>query len=232
MRQRECQIAKGLAGKAKKKEWVPERYAADAVTYTAGGDYQQAITWYKDVLTKNDDAATHIALGDAYRKVPGGGGEAMNNYEAVTDKDAKNSLAFSRIGDLWYEATNYQSALDNYDKAKNADASNPLPYKALAYAYARSRKYSLALQNMKQYLALSDNSLTDKIYYAGLLYEAQSYCDAASYAADLLKNPQINGDQKIELTGILGYSEAECGDSIEALRNLHSYFQIQRSRQT
>ncbi len=221
------QIAKDLAAKSKKKEWIQERYAADAIAYSTGGDYQQAITWYKDVLTKTDDADVHIALGDCYRKVTGGGGEAMNNYEHVTEKDPKNSLAFSHIGDLWYEAINYPSALDNYAKAKDADSTNPLPYKSLADAYARSGKYQAALQNMKKFMQLSDNTLADKIEYAGIQYQAKSYCDASKYAQDLLGNSQLSPDQKITITGILGFSLAECGDSIHAMQVLHSYFAIQ-----
>ncbi len=223
------QIAKDLAAKTKKKEWVPEKFAADAIAYSEGGDYHQAIVWYTDVLTKTDDADVHIGIGDAYRKVAGGGGDAMNNYEHVTEKDAKNSLGFTRIGDLWYEAHNYQSALDNYAKAKDADNTNPLPYKSLADAYARSGNFPKSLENMKTYMQLSDNTLTDKIYYAGIQYEAQSFCDAAKYAGDMLNNSgsQLTKDQIIELTGIEGYSEASCGDSVKALKDLRTYFQMQ-----
>ena len=52
------QIAKDLAAKARKKEWQPERYAADAIAYSVGGDYQQAITWYKDVSLQEADQCT------------------------------------------------------------------------------------------------------------------------------------------------------------------------------
>ena len=48
------QICKDLAAKSKKKEWIQEKYAADAIAYTTGGDYQQAVAWYKDAITKND----------------------------------------------------------------------------------------------------------------------------------------------------------------------------------
>jgi len=223
------QIAKDLAAKAKKKEWVPEKFAADAITYSDGADYHQAVTWYTDVLTKTDDAEVHIALGDASRKIPGGAGEAMNNYEHVIEKDPKNSLAYSRIGDTWYDARTYQSALDNYAKAKDADNTNPLPYKSLADAYVRSGSFQKALENMKTYMDLSDNTLSDKIYYAGIQYEAQSYCDAAKYTGDLLNSSraQLSKDQLTELTGIVGYSQATCGDSVQALQNLHAYFQMQ-----
>lgn len=221
-------IAKDLAGKAKKKDWVPQRYAAEAIAYSEGGDYQQAITWYKDALTKTDDAEVHIGIGDAFRRIPGGGGEAMTNYEHVAEKDPKNSLAYSRIGDLWYEARNYQSALDNYAKAKDADNTNPLPYKALSDAFARSGKYQLALENVKKYFDLSDKTHADKMDLLRGYYRAQSSCEAAKYAQEMLGSGQLTGEDKIEATGILGYSQSDCGDSIEALKNLRVYFQVQK----
>jgi Tfp pilus assembly protein PilF len=221
------QISKDLAAKARKKEWLPLKYAADAITYTTGGDYNQAIAWYKDALTKSDDAELHTGLGDAYRKISGGGGEAMDNYEHITEKDPNNSLVLSRIGDLWYEARNYQSALDNYAKAKEADKNDPLPYHSLANAYSRSGRYQLALQNLKQYLQLSDSTFNDKMEYLRGLYLAQSFCDASVFAQSIQNDGRLTKDQKIEVTGILGYSQAECGDSIQALNTLHSYFQMQ-----
>ena len=221
------QMAKDLAAKSRRKEWQAEKYAADAIAYTQGGDYQQAIGWYKDVITKNaDDASTHIGLADALRKIPGGGGDAMTNYESVTEKDAKNSLAYTRIGDLWYEAKNYTSALENYGKAKDADNTNPLPYKALANAYSRTGSYKLALENLKKYLELSDNTPKDKIAYLEALFLAQSYCDATKLAKDVF-NTVTDAKQKTELYGILGFSEAQCGDSVDAVKNIRIYLQRQ-----
>ncbi len=217
------QAAKDLAAKSKKKEWQAEKYAADAITYTTGGDYNQAIFWYKDVLTKSpDDAATHLGLGDALRKIPGGGGDAMTNYESVTEKDAKNSLAFTRIGDLWYEAKNYQSALDNYAKAKDADNTNPLPYRALARAFSSSGKFKQGLENSQKYYELSDKTPMDKINYAEALFLAQNNCEAAKMAKDML-NDVTDYKQKTELYGILGFAEAQCGDSIDAIKNIRIY---------
>lgn len=222
------QIVKDLAAKAKKKDWQQQKYAADAITYSEGGDNNQAIAWYKDVLTKNpNETSTHIGIGDAYRKVAGGGGEAMTNYEFVSDKDPKNSLALSRIGDLWYDARNYPSALDNYARAKEADANNPLPYSSLADAYARSGRYKLALENIQQYLKLSDNTTEDQLRYTRILYLGQSYCDAAAKAKEIMQGP-MTSDVKTEMYGILGFSQAECGDSIEAMKNIRTYFSMQQ----
>ena len=37
----------------------------------------------------------------------------------------------------------------------------------------------------------------------------------------------LTNDNKIKVTGILGYSQSDCGDSLEAVKNLRTYFQIQ-----
>lgn len=221
------QIAKALAAKSKKKEWKEEKYAADAIAHTSGGDYHQAVAWYTDVLTKTDDADVHIGLGDVYRKISGGGGPAMDNYEHVTEKDPKNSLAYSHIGDLWYEAHNWQSALDNYAKAKDADLTNPLPYKSLGNAYTFSGRYQQALENIKKYYELSDKTLNDKMIYAEGLFRAQSACEAVKFVQDLLNSDKLTRENKIELTGILAYSQSDCGDSIQAMKNLRSYLIMQ-----
>jgi len=219
-----ARLAKLVADKAKKKEWEPLRYAADAITYTDGGDNQQAITWYKSALEKSDDADIHIGLGDAYQKIQGGGGEAMNNYEHITEKDAKNSLAFSRIGALWYAAHNYPSALDNYGKAKNADSTNPIPYRDLANAYERSGSYDLAYQNIKRYYDLSDKSVDDQVNLVDIMYLSKRYDEAIKGAQQLLSSGVTN---KPGIYGILAYSQMENGDSTDALTNTRIYFSKQ-----
>ncbi len=224
------QIARDLALKGKKKEYMPWLYAANALTYSEGADLQLAIEWYKKALAANpNDAEVHLGLGDAYRKMTGGGGEAMNNYESITEKNPNNSLVLTRIGDLWYDARNYKSALEFYNKAKDADNTNPMPYQQLALAYQRTGSYDLSLTNIRKYISLSDNTVTDQITFAGILYQAKAYCEAAKLADELMKqNPPE--EKKVELTGILGFSQAECGDSIEAVKNLRKYFLMQKPK--
>ncbi len=224
------QLATNAANKAKKKEWQPLEYAGDAITYsdnvTDPAALQQAITWYKKALESTDDANVHIGLGDAYLKLAGGGGDAMNNYEHVTEKDLKNSLAFSRIGALWYAARNYPSALDNYEKAKQADPTNPIPYRDLANAYERVGKYDQSLQNMQQYLQLSDKSVDDQVQYVEILYLSK-HDSAAAKSADSLINL---GVRKPGLYGILGYSQFNIQDTANALKNARVYFNTQDNK--
>jgi tetratricopeptide (TPR) repeat protein len=216
-------LATAVADKAKKKEWLPLKYAADAINYSDGGNIQQAIDWYKKALERNDNPDLRISLGDAYQKIQGGGGEAMNNYENVTTKDPKNSLAFSRIGALWYAAKNYKLALENYQKAKDADPENPLPYRDLANAYFWVNNFDLALQNIEKYWELSDKSIQDEIQYMNILYKAKKYGPAIERANQLLQK----GVRKPGVYGILGYSYLETKDSAKALENARIYFSIQ-----
>ncbi len=219
-------LAKDLASKAKKKEYMPLVYAAEALTYSDGADQQQAIQWYNDALTKNkEDLEVRLGLGDTYVKTGGGGGEAMNNYEAIVEKQPTNSLVLSRIGDLWYLARNYTSSLEYYEKAINADAKNPLPYKALAYVYMRSAKYEKALEYINKYLPLSDNSVADQITKAEILYLCNKFCDAATQAKEIMNGP-IPNEKKATIYGILGYSQGSCGDSVEAIKNVRMYLQL------
>ncbi len=219
------QILQTVVSKAKKKDWEPFKYAADAINYSdnASANIQQAIDWYKTALQKTDDADVHIALGDAYQKMQGGGGEAMNNYEHVSDKDPKNSLVFYRIGALWYAAHAYPDALTNYNKAKDADPSNPLPYRDLAYVYERVAKYEEALSNDKKYLDLSDNSCEDKIHNAEILYLAKHYPEAIAAANEIIAKCPVSP----AIYGILGFSQQKSNDTVNALKNAGRYIQTQ-----
>lgn len=215
-------LAKSVADMAKRKDVMPYVWAADAVNY-GGGDAQQAIDWYKKALEKMDNVDIRIGLGDAYQRLPGGGGEAMNNYEKAVTMDPKNSLGYSRIGKLWYDARNYEAALTNFQKAKDADPSNPLPYNDLANAYYYVGKYDQALQNIEEYMKLSDKSTEDQVRYLNLLYLAKKYPEAIQGANELISK----GTVKPGFYGILAYSQLETNDSANALVNVRKYFATQ-----
>jgi hypothetical protein len=68
--------------------------------------------------------------------------------------------------------------------------------------------------------------MDDQMEYVRTLYLAQSYCDAAKLADKLIKQ-QTDQARIVELTGILGFSQADCGDSVAALANLRKYFAMQ-----
>ena len=214
------QIAKGLAAKAKKKDWEQYKYAADAVTYSKEGDAQQAIDWYAQALAQQPgNASLLIAQGDAYNRLITGGGKAASNFETVSGKDAGNSMAFTRLGKIWYDARNYDLALENWKKASSADPQNPVPYRDLSRAYQASGKYDLALQNIEKYYELSDKTTADKLAYMDVLYLTKNYDRAIQMAQEVISS----GVKEPRVYGLMGFAQSELKDTANALKNASIY---------
>lgn len=220
------QLANALAAKAKKKEWEPLKYAGDAITYSEGGDAQQAITWYKTALSVYDNLEMRMSLGDAFLKLPqGGGGEAADNYDRVVAKDPKNSLTYERIGRLFYGARNYKVAQENWEKAKEADPNNPIPWGDLADAFTAVGNYEKAKTHIEKYVELSDPSDEVMEKYMDVLFLSKNFKDAAAKAQELINN----GKTKARYYGILAFSQYELKDSVNALKNARIYFEKQEA---
>lgn len=216
------QAAQALADMGKKKEWVQKRYAADAINYSKGGNKQLAVDWYNEVLEKMVTPELLVAAGDAYLQINGGGGQAMTNYEKAVEKDPNNSLAYSRMGKLMYNARNYERALEYWKKAQEVDPTNPLPYYDMANAYTYVGQYKIAKENIEKYLEYSDKSTDDLIRRAEILFLAKEYPDAIKQVSEL----RAKGVERVSFYGILGYGYLEDKDStagVKALENLQMY---------
>ena len=216
-------LAKAVADKAKKKEWEPLKYAADAVNYSESNNYATAVEWYTKALERNDNPDLRTSLGDAHLHAQGGGGKAMSSYEDAVLKDPKNSLTYTRMGELWYNAKRYDLALEHYKKAQAADPGNPIPYRNLANAYYYTGKYDLAKQNIEKYLELSDKSVEDQLRYVDILYLNKNYQEAEVKVKQLMNS----GVTKPRFYGLLAYAELELKDSVNALQNVKQYFAVQ-----
>ncbi len=215
-----------VVAKARKKDYLPLKYAADAINYTEGGDPNVAVTWYKKAMEVERTGDLHIALGDVYRKIQGGGGDAMNNFEyGETFADTK-SMANYKMGNLWYAARNYDSALVKYAKASEYDAKNPLPFNDLANAYNKINKYAKAKENIERYLPLSDNTTDDQIRYANVLYLSKNYPDAINKMKELIGK----GIEKPYMYRVIGYSQYETKDYANAMINMEKLFAKQEAK--
>jgi predicted Zn-dependent protease len=209
-----------VALKAKKKDYLPMKYAAEAITYTNGGDPLTAVELYKKAMAIERTGDMHIGIGDAYRKIQGGGGNAMNNYEYAEMIPEFSSLANYKMGNHWYAAKNYDSALAKYARASKLDEKNPLPYRDLANAYYKIGKFELSADNNEKYLKLSDNSIDDQIMYANSLYQAQKYDKAIAKMQELISK----GAEKPYMYRVIGYSQYELKDFNNAKINLDKLF--------
>ena len=151
-----------------------------------------AVQWYKKAIETERNGDLYMGMGDAYRKMQGGGGNAMSSYEDAETFPATKSIANYKMGNLWYAAKNYDSALVKFNKSSELDDANPLPYKALADAYYRVKKYKTAKEKIEKYLERSDKSITDLIEYANVLYLSQDYPNAISRMNELVAKGEGN----------------------------------------
>lgn len=212
-----------VASKARKKDQLPLQYAADAIIQTEGGDPNIAIEWYKKAMEVQKTGDLHLGIGDAYRKIQGGGGNAMTNYEYAEVMEGYSSMANYKMGNLWYAAKNYEKALEKYQAASSADSKNPLPYKALADAYYRVKKFKLSKENIEKYLELSDKTTDDQIQYANTLYLAKEYDNAISKMKELISK----GIEKPYMYRVIGFSQLELKDYTNAKMNMDKFFSKQ-----
>lgn len=216
-------ILNKVVAKAKKKDIAPYKYAADAITYTDGGDPNMAVEWYKKAMEIEKNGELYLGLGDVYRKIQGGGGSAMNNYEYAETYPNTKAMATFKMGNLWYAARNYDSALTLYARTSSLDPKNPLPYNELANAYNKIAKYSKAKENIEKYLPLSDNTIDDQIRYANVLYLSKNYTEAIAKMNDLINK----GAEKPYMYRVIGYSQYELKQYKEAEVSMNKFFSKQ-----
>lgn len=194
-------------------------YAADAITYTDGGDLNDAIKNYEYYLDWRPSANAFIRKGDAYRKMRDGG-KAMTAYQRAQKMGGATSLANYKQGNLWYASKTFDSALACYQRASDADLQNPLPYHDLANAYYSINKYDKAKEQIEKYLALSDQSAEDQRRYANILFLSQDYDGAIAKMNELLSS----GNGKSYMYRVLGYSYLEKDKIPEAIKNMELLF--------
>lgn len=194
-------------------------YAADAVTYTDGGDLNKALEWYDYYLEWKKSPTVLMRKGDAYRKMMNGG-DAMTSYQNAAEQGGDKSLSYYKQGNLWYASKTYDSALVNYERATVEDPNNPLPHYDLSWAYYKINKYDRARKSIEKYLELSDKSPEDKMQYGNILYLSQDYDGAINKMQELIND----GVEKSYMYRVLGYSYHEKKDSANALKNMDLFF--------
>jgi predicted Zn-dependent protease len=213
-------MLESIIRKTSRKNKSAYMYAANAITYTNGGDLNKAITWYDYYLDWRNSAKVLIHKGDALRRMQKGG-PAMTAYQTAYKMDGYQSLSSYKQGNLWYASKTYDSALVNYQRAADADPENPLPYYDLSMAYYKINKYDRAKKEIENYLKYSDNSPEDQMQYANILYLSKDYDGAISKMENLLSS----GNGKSYMYRVLGYSYKEKGKMAEATKNMDLLFQ-------
>lgn len=218
-------ILQSIVDGAKKKDWNKLKVAADAITYSRVAEHvDKAIEWNKTAAERSkNNVEVMVSLADALLLKNSGesNGEAVGILDNIVSSTNYASLGYSRQGELWMRARNYEKALESYNKAKAADPQNPLPYGDLANAYYRSGTYNLAKTNIEEYLKYSDKSVKDQMRYGNILYLTKDYEGAAKIYGDLIRAGE--GEKTPSLYRGLAFANYQIGNYETALANFQQY---------
>lgn len=173
-------------------------------------------------LTKNNDAATQLILGDVYVKDPNGGGNAMTAYDRAIQIDPNNVKGYLKKGELFVRSKNYNEAQAAFEKAISLNANYAPAYRDLGEMYYFVGKYDKAVENFKKYRELAENSVDTQIKYASFLYLTEDYPGTLAEVQQVLQkdpnNPVMNR--------LLAYSLYQTKKSPEALQAIENYFKV------
>jgi tetratricopeptide (TPR) repeat protein len=178
-------LLKTIAAKAKKKDVLPLKYATDAIVWS-GVDASPAVEWCTKIIAAQPTGENYMTFGDVYMNVPNGGGNASKQFNLALANKAEPTYVYTRLGDLWYSARQYDSAVANYDRAVKADPTNPIPYLRFSESNYKVSKFDAAKQNLEKYLEYSDKAMYDRLKLANIYFVMGDYATAANKFQDLL----------------------------------------------
>lgn len=201
---------------------------ATALSPKADGQYALDLyTQFKDNRKNRKyemTAADYTALGNLYANQPDGGGKAATNYETAESTDAKFAEAFYEEGNLWDRARQDSLALQFWNSAIGADPNySPALYQL--FTYYRVRDLSKAQDYLNKYMALSDDKVNAQVNLVDVLYLQKNYQQAVDQANQLMD--KVNPATQTRLYKLIAYSQLAQGDSLDAKKNMDTYFQKQ-----
>lgn len=182
---------------------------------------------------KDYSGADWIAIGDAYRNMPNGGGPAASAYENVQPNDPLYARARYKWGNL-FSAVNKDLALKGWNDAIAADSGFAPAYYALYEYYYTPRKNTFNLDSAKyflqKYVAVADKADQSESDYqlTQVMFLSGDYKGAAAKAKSLLAT--ASESVKPKLYRLLAVAQSESGDPVSARTNMEKYFQLTEDR--
>ncbi|RDC66280.1 tetratricopeptide repeat protein [Adhaeribacter pallidiroseus] len=179
-------------------------------------------------ITKNNDAAAYITLGDIHQKNPNGGGEAMNAYDRAIQIDPNNATAFMKKGQLFVRSKNYNEAQAAFEKVIALNPNFAPAYRELGEMNYFVGKYDRAVENFKKYRSMAENSIDTQIKYASFLFLTEDYAGTLAEAQQVLQQDPNN----LVMNRLMAYSLYKTNKVPEALQAMEKYFQLAQADPT
>lgn len=201
--------------------------AAEALTLFGGaGSADTAIDFLNKAVEKSAKNGTpanyYYTLGDAYRlkltTSPQVAGAAMTAYEKALPTAKNKASVYTRIGTLWMQAQQWQSAKQNIDRAIATDATYAPAYKALAAYHIRYRQNALATQDLINYAKYADEDSDTQLEISKLFFTNEDYANSKIYLDKVFD--KVNDPIKYKLRAYLLYAD---GDYVGAKTSMDNF---------
>jgi tetratricopeptide (TPR) repeat protein len=180
----------------------------------------EALALLQKAKSANDnDAETHILLGDTYL-LQNKGGESVSSYERAAKLDPSNGLPLYKIALVFFRSKNTKVAEENLLKATTADPNFAPAYKELGELYYTTKEAEKAVKAQEAYLKITENPEKGMFPYAFYLFMAKNYGKANEIFKTLVQKPDVTPTT----LRYYAYSLVESGNLEEAKKTFDLYF--------
>ena len=189
------------------------------------GDVAYAIGKLNAVIQANPNAAeAHLMLGNAYRRMSGQGGQAVQAWrKAAQLNPSLAAQAYYNMARLYRTQRNWDVVVENLNNAIAADARFAPAYERFYDYYLVEKKdFNKAEEFLAKYLANSDQSVENEYFKAQTAYLQKRYDEAINISKTIVSTA---GDQaNPRVYKLLGYSFLDKGDTSGACQYVAEYF--------
>ncbi|HET6991247.1 MAG TPA: hypothetical protein VFJ43_07990, partial [Bacteroidia bacterium] len=200
---------------------------AETETWAVTPNYDDAIA-LTESCEKLDPKNPEVFLtrGDAqYRKDPLNGTAAITSYNTAARLDPKSCVANVRIGKLYMNGKNMQSAISFYNVALKTDSTFGPAWRLKGEAQYQFQHYDSAQKSMLTYLRLNDDP-SARYRYCVFLYKSGNYTESINQGKlTLAKDSSIT-----VIYRIIGrsYIESKTPDATMAIYYFNKFFEKQK----
>ncbi len=189
------------------------------------GDFKYAIEKLKAATDKGDkNPEMYVQLGNAYRKAnPGeGGGDAYQNYNKALEIAPTYVVAYIRLAKLFETQKNWELVLNYLNKAVEKDATFAPAYYELFYYYFFRLKFPEAEEQLKKFIANTDQDIQNEFLYAQLCWARKDFDCAITKAESVVAS--TGAKTKPKVLKLLADSYYEKGNYTNAKKYSDMYF--------
>jgi Flp pilus assembly protein TadD len=168
------------------------------------------------------NADIQLAIGNAYRKIPGSGSQAATAY-LKSIGIAPSAMAYYRLAKLYSTQQNWDVVNENLDKAIALDPKFAPVYSDLyGYHVNTTRDFAKAEEFANKYIANADPSLDNERMKADISYLQKKYDEAIAAGKGIIQRGGEQAPPKVYK--LIAYSYIGKGDSVSARSYVDQYF--------